>query len=199
MGRSKIYSPTKRFLQEKKYIKISMYKNYLYTVRENFKPIALFLTEKLQFCQRWLNANPKMGPKYVNISQILFLIKLVPRIHFALNFTSRFSLESKKFWGRIFTIWRRHDVIWTSWRCRKSNTIYSSKNVNVSKKIWLDGMKYCYKCKDLFHYFRIRGQCSSYLYLLPRKSNLKMIQFWQDFGKFWAENTDTSTNSTGKA
>ena len=139
-----------------------------------------------------------MDPEYANIIQILFLIKLVPLIHFALNFTSRFSLESEQFWGRILTIWRCHDVIWTLWRCRKSNIIYSSKNAHVSKKIWSDGIKYCYKCKDLFHSFRERGQCRFYLYLLPRKSNLKKIQFWQDFEKFWAENTGASTNSMGK-
>ena len=34
--------------------------------------------------------------------------------------------------------------------------------------------------------------------LLPRYRNLKMLQFWQDFGKFWLENADVNKNSAGK-
>ena len=37
------------------------------------------------------------------------------------------------------------------------------------------------------------------LFLLPRYGNLKMAQFWQDFGKFWSENVDVSRNYADKA
>ena len=94
------------------------------------------------------------------------------------------------------TIWRH---IWTLWHCHESIKIYSSKNADVSKKTWLDGIKYCYKCKNLFQYFVVRGQYFFCLYLLPRYSNFKMVQFSRDFENFWRENADISKRSAGKA
>ena len=62
----------------------------------------------------------------------------------------------------------------------------------------MDDIKYCYKCEELFQYFLMRGQCRFYLDLLPRYSNLKIVQFGQDFGQFQPKNIDVSKISADK-
>ena len=56
------------------------------------------------------------------------------------------------------------------------------------------GIKYCFKFKELLRYFLMRNQFHFYCDLLPRYSNLKMVQFWQDFGHFWPKNGEVSKN-----
>ena len=80
--------------------------------------------------------------------------------------------------AKILTIWRIHDIIWALWHRHESIIIYFSKSADVSRKIWSDDRKYW----ELFQYFLMTGQSRFYLDLLPRYSNLIMVQFWQDFG-----------------
>ena len=118
------------------------------------------------------------------------------------HFNKTLSIDSvwsnKKVWAKFLTIWCRPDIIWTLWRRYESITIYSSKFADISRKFWLGDIKYCYKCKSLFHYFLIRCQCCFYLYLLSRYSIWKLFNFGKIW-KFWPENDDVSKKSADRA
>ena len=73
------------------------------------------------------------------------------------------------------TSFGRHNVVMKILKFTPGKMLTSAKNY---------GIKCCYKCKKLFQYFLMRGQCRFYLGLLPKNSNLKMIQFRQNFGQF---------------
>ena len=71
--------------------------------------------------------------------------------------------------------WRQLDAMTSPWKYHKL----------LFKKC--DSINCYYRHKDLFRYFLMRDQCYYYLYLLPRHRNMKMVQFWHDFGQFWPE------------
>ena len=99
-----------------------------------------------------------------------------------------------KFWPKLLTIWCRHDVIWTLWCRHESIATYTSKFADISRKFWLDGIKYCYK--NLFHYFLMSGNvvftfiCCldvAILKILTRKCCRQETICWQSmtFKYFW--------------
>ena len=62
------------------------------------------------------------------------------------------------------------------------------------------GIKYCYKNKDLFQFSLMRTQCHFDVYLLPRYSNLKMLDVDKILESFEQKMlTSAKSNSTQKA
>ena len=105
--------------------------------------------------------------------------------------------SNKKVWAKFLTIWCPYDVIWTLWRRHESITTYSSKFADISRKFWLNGSKYCYKCKDLFHYFWGANVVFTFICCLDTA-----IWKWSNFDKiwrFWPENADVSKKSVDRA